>query len=284
MSRARLFGATGAIVGALAVVVWAAHVDENRPRPPNQDMSTSGSADTSGSTAAKHSEKVLSPKDPVTARAVQVYGPMSIAGAIVCPNFELVDLMIDRYKEHFRAQIQEQVLGSQIKLLRGEPAPEPELSSYGCGLAPAGTILDRIKSFGPAVQIEGMNSKGEWIKGVTSILMIAPAESGSDEGRQEAKSNPAPSENEKQPELPDLANTPDLDCSTEHRGCTDQEFANVLADLRRQWAQMPSSIQSACRTNETASGMEDCILVESTKWQNAHFGESAPWINNIDRH
>lgn len=119
------------------------------------------------------------PKHPVRARAVPVYGPDPIPGAIVCDTHDRVALMMDLYKLHFKERIENSVLGDRMNLLRGNPSPLPDLAANGCVLFKAGATLDRIRAFARAVEVEGIDAAGNRVKGVTDFFMIedaAPAE------------------------------------------------------------------------------------------------------------
>jgi hypothetical protein len=227
--------------------------------------------------------KPFTPNDPVRARAVPVLAMTApIPGAIVCADHDTVALMMDLFKAHLKEQIENQILGDRMNLIRGNPSPEPDLDASGCVLVQAGTILDRLKTFGRAVQVEGFDATGKRIHGVTDFLMIEELprtriETSNLSGAT-AESNPDGSTpSEVNAEIPELSNTPELVCSSNHQGCTDAEFSRVIADIRKQWSEIPPWMRQACRSNSTASGMEDCFLDQTLNWQNAHPNDKPSW-------
>lgn len=220
----------------------------------------------------------FAPKDPVRARAALVFGPTPIPGAIICADHDQVQLMIDLYKAHFKEEIENQVVGNQMNLIRGTPSPAPDLKALGCVLVNEGTLLDRTNTLGPAVQVEWIDAAGKHVKGVTDYFMIEDAPVSENKKDQSSSIGGTSVRAAPEAELPELANTPDLDCSTDHRGCTDAEFAKVLSHIKTQWSQMPQSVRNDCRSNSTAFGMEDCIIDKTLNWQQEHPSEKPTWI------
>jgi TPR repeat protein len=110
---------------------------------------------------AKNSQYVA-----VTARGVSV-----VPGAIVCPSYEAVSMMFDLYAAHWEDTTQDAMTNGQSRLIRGEPAPAPDLKSRGCTLLPSGTpmMLER-GSVVPVVTAKLAN--GKTIRGVTLPAMI----------------------------------------------------------------------------------------------------------------
>lgn len=78
--------------------------------------------------------------------------------------------------------------------------------------------------------------------------------------------------------LPNIHNSPDTECAP-HRQCTEEEFADLLNSLRRQWALSPEWLRTKCASNETYPKIEDCILKETVSWLNVHSEQQAPWVN-----
>jgi TPR repeat protein len=103
----------------------------------------------------------------VTARGVSV-----VPGAIVCPDHATVSLMFDLYVAHWGDMQQDALTNGQSRLLRGPPAPEPDLKLYGCGLVPPGAsmLLER-GNIVPVVTAKLPD--GRTIRGVTLAAMIA---------------------------------------------------------------------------------------------------------------
>jgi TPR repeat protein len=102
----------------------------------------------------------------VTARGVSV-----VPGAIVCPDHATVSLMFDLYVAHWGDVQQDALTNGQSRLLRGPPAPEPDLKLYGCGLVPPGAsmLLER-GNIVPVVTAKLPD--GRTIRGVTLAAMI----------------------------------------------------------------------------------------------------------------
>ncbi|HEY5210517.1 MAG TPA: tetratricopeptide repeat protein [Stellaceae bacterium] len=103
----------------------------------------------------------------VTARGVSV-----VPGAIVCPSHDTVSLIFDLYVAHWTDTQQDALTNGQSRLLRGKPAPAPDLKFYGCALLPPGTpmLLER-GNIVPVVIATLLD--GTTIRGVTLASMIA---------------------------------------------------------------------------------------------------------------
>jgi TPR repeat protein len=102
----------------------------------------------------------------VTARGVSV-----VPGAIVCPDYNTVNLMFELYATHWADTYQDVLSNGQSRLLRGRPAPAPDPKFYGCALVPPGTpmILER-RNIVPVVTVK--LADGTTIRGVTSPAMF----------------------------------------------------------------------------------------------------------------
>ena len=70
--------------------------------------------------------------------------------------------------------------------------PAPDLKAYGCVLVKAGTILDRIKTFGPAVQVEGYDADGNRVEGITHLMMVEDATVSESKNGQPTESQSSP--------------------------------------------------------------------------------------------
>lgn len=228
------------------------------------------------------------PRDPVRVRTNLPYVP----GAIVCKDLNTVSLLVELYKEHFLESIQDNLTRGGSRLIQGDPSPEPGIENYGCSLARPGTILDRLNTFSGAVVVSGQGADGRPFRGVTAFYMVEDEQEQSQQPSNVIPNNNSPSQDGSSPsasvvgspnetaendEFPELENTADLDCSTDHRGCSPEEFAKVIEDIRKQWSRSPPWLRVACISNRTASGWEDCFINQTMKWQEAHPGEKPTW-------
>ena len=78
--------------------------------------------------------------------------------------------------------------------------------------------------------------------------------------------------------LPAIHNSPDTECS-DHKQCTDEEFAGLVDSLRRQWTIAPEELRSKCAGYSTYPSLEHCILEGTVSWLDKHPNGEAPWIN-----
>jgi hypothetical protein len=172
MSSFKLIVAAGICAALLLPWAYFSSQAENKDVQPDNPPSPSQVTSPGPRPPIALAQPQFEPKNPVRARALQVFGPRPIPGAIVCADHETVELMVDLFKTHFKEQIEDQVVGSQMKLVRGDSMNAPDLAGHGCTLFAAGTLLDEIQSFGPAVQVEGVDRSGSKVKGVTDFLMV----------------------------------------------------------------------------------------------------------------
>ena len=77
--------------------------------------------------------------------------------------------------------------------------------------------------------------------------------------------------------LPAIHNSADTEC--DNRQCTDEEFAGLADNLRRQWAITPEELRSKCVGNSTYPSLEHCVLKETVSWLGKHPNGEVPWIN-----
>lgn len=106
------------------------------------------------------------PTKQVVAKAI----PM-VPGAVICPNYRAVNLMIDWYIAHWHDSFQDAVTKGQSQLLRGESTSKPQLTRYGCALAPAGTPMTlEIGNVVPVVT--ATLPDGSTVRGVTDPGLI----------------------------------------------------------------------------------------------------------------
>jgi hypothetical protein len=77
--------------------------------------------------------------------------------------------------------------------------------------------------------------------------------------------------------LPAVHNSADTEC--DNRQCTDEEFAGLADNLRRQWAITPEELRSKCVGNSTYPSLEHCVLKETVSWLGKHPNGEVPWIN-----
>lgn len=95
------------------------------------------------------------------------------------------------------------------------------------------------------------------------------------------KSAPSPETTPLPPEmtpLPAIHNSPDTECNN-RKQCTDEEFADLVDSLRRQWTITPEELRSKCTGYSTYPSLEHCILVGTVSWLDKHPKGEAPWIN-----
>ena len=78
--------------------------------------------------------------------------------------------------------------------------------------------------------------------------------------------------------LPAIHNSPDTECN-DRKQCTDEEFADLVDSLRRQWTITPEELRSKCAGYSTYPSLEHCILVGTVSWLGTHPNGEAPWIN-----
>lgn len=95
----------------------------------------------------------------------------AVPGAVICPNYRAVSLMIDWYRAQWQENFQDQITKGQSRLLQGEPSSPPPLTRYGCALAPAGTPMAlEIGNVVPVVTATLPN--GKTVRGVTDPGLI----------------------------------------------------------------------------------------------------------------
>ena len=78
--------------------------------------------------------------------------------------------------------------------------------------------------------------------------------------------------------LPAIHNSPDTECNNRQQ-CTDEEFAGLVDNLRRQWTITPEELRSKCAGYSTYPSLEHCILLGTVAWLDKHPNGEAPWIN-----
>ena len=78
--------------------------------------------------------------------------------------------------------------------------------------------------------------------------------------------------------LPAIHNSPDTECN-DRKQCTEEEFADLVDSLRRQWTITPEELRSKCAGYSTYPSLEHCILVGTVSWLGTHPNGEAPWIN-----
>jgi hypothetical protein len=89
---------------------------------------------------------------------------------------------------------------------------------------------------------------------------------------------PAPATSSAITSLPAIHNSPDTQCNNGQQ-CTDEEFADLVDSLRRQWAITPEDLRSKCAVNATYPSLEQCILRGTMSWLEKNPNGEAPWIN-----
>jgi hypothetical protein len=86
----------------------------------------------------RETERAARPKT----KAVTAKGAGFVPGAIICQDYETVQLMYDWYVRVFREQLMDTVTKGQSRLaLRSTPDPSSYLQRFGCGWVPDGTPM-----------------------------------------------------------------------------------------------------------------------------------------------
>ena len=95
-------------------------------------------------------------------------------GAIVCPDYNTVRSMFDRYVAHWTDLQQDALTNGQTRLLRGQPTSAPDLGVYGCAVVSPGTPM--ILEDGNVIPVVMAKlADGTTIRGVTLPAMIGEA-------------------------------------------------------------------------------------------------------------
>ena len=98
-------------------------------------------------------------------------GVVVIPGAVICPNYDKVDLVISMYQEHWGETIQDRITQGQTVLLRGPAMPVPNLELLGCSLVPPGTPMQVTEGLAPSVTAQLPD--GTIVRGITHPLMFS---------------------------------------------------------------------------------------------------------------
>lgn len=102
-------------------------------------------------------------------------GVSVVPGAIVCPDYNTVRSMFDRYVAHWTDLQQDALTNGQARLLRGQPTSAPDLGVYGCALLPSGTPMMMMERGNVIPVVTAKLADGTTIRGVTLPAMIGEA-------------------------------------------------------------------------------------------------------------
>jgi hypothetical protein len=97
-------------------------------------------------------------------------------GAIVCSDFASVGLVFDLYNAHWEDSMLDAMTKGQSRVLRGQSAPAPDPTLYGCSLLKPGTPVEVRSGEGLLTGIPMVTAKlpdGEMIHGVTLPAMLS---------------------------------------------------------------------------------------------------------------
>jgi hypothetical protein len=100
-------------------------------------------------------------------------GVSVVPGAIICSNYRAVQVVFDLYTSHWSDTAQDAVTKGQSRLIRGDAAPAPDPTLYGCVLLPSGTPM-RMKDGNAVPIVTAKMADGTNIKGVTFPSMFVP--------------------------------------------------------------------------------------------------------------
>ncbi|MGC2641273.1 MAG: hypothetical protein WA406_06175 [Pseudolabrys sp.] len=95
--------------------------------------------------------------------------PLFNEGAMVCPDMQTVQLVVQAITRHRADLLRQQRMGSSIQ----PPSPEPNPASYGCTIVPNGTrvFVERfVLPLVPLINVEVMGAVT--IRGVTLSTML----------------------------------------------------------------------------------------------------------------
>ncbi len=111
---------------------------------------------------------------------VAATGVSAVPGAIVCPNFQAVQIVFDGYVASYEDSLQDALTHGQSQLLRGAPRSKPDPELYGCVLVAPGTPM-KLEQGNVVPVVTVRLPDGRTVKGVTLPAMIArkPKEIGS---------------------------------------------------------------------------------------------------------
>ena len=115
----------------------------------------------------------LSAQDQQQTKQVIAKAIPAVPGAVICPDYNTVSLMIWWYRTHWQDNVQDTVTKGQSRLIRGEPISKPPLARYGCALAPAGTPMT-LEGGNAVPVVTATLPDGSRVRGVTDPGLIAP--------------------------------------------------------------------------------------------------------------
>lgn len=104
--------------------------------------------------------------EPVIAKGVSV-----IPGAIVCPDYRTVSVMISWYNAHWADTLEDTITRGQSRLMRGAATRSPDFARFGCALIAPGTPMT-VERGSMVPVVEGKLPNGKPFRGVTDPSML----------------------------------------------------------------------------------------------------------------
>lgn len=118
----------------------------------------------------KQQPEAEKPKEPTTVSGI-ARGSGVVPGAIVCPNFELVNMMFRDYSDYWQQAQQDILTHGQYRLLHGEPI-KPNFEIFDCALLAPGTSMTVEAGSNVVPVVTATLPDGSTIKGVTMPTMV----------------------------------------------------------------------------------------------------------------
>ncbi len=97
-------------------------------------------------------------------------------GAIVCSDLATVGLVFNLYSEAWEDAVQDSMTNGQSRAIRGQSAPAPDPSLYGCSLLPPGTPVEAKNAGGALNGVPLVTAKlpdGTLVHGLTLPSMLS---------------------------------------------------------------------------------------------------------------
>jgi hypothetical protein len=99
-------------------------------------------------------------------------GPFGFSGALICPNYDTVLLLIRLRNEARNAAMADRASGGLQTILHGSPPSEPEPEAYGCNLIATGEPFLSVQGQSTVFVVTAKLSNGEVVRGVTTGYMM----------------------------------------------------------------------------------------------------------------
>jgi hypothetical protein len=139
-------------------------------RPPDEQKKTAGVAYSPAGTPRDNADEDVNTV-PGVARGLNV-----VPGAIVCPDYPTLKLMLDLYNESWAESSENMMTKGLYAAINGPPMPAPNFGLHGCALLPIGTPMRQrnVGSIVPGVlAVIATLPNGERITGLTFPMMIS---------------------------------------------------------------------------------------------------------------